>query len=440
MNIKNFLKLAKQEGIDPIEISVYKSKEIDLGVYQGELESHQISESNSIVARGFFNGKLGAASTNSLTNEGLQFLLHQIRANALINQAPIDGEIFKGSEKYAKGSVFNPVLEKTEVNSMIHLIKRIESRLYEIDPRLSDVEVGYGQSQTEKVFENSYGLKLKEKRNYYVLWASVKATDGESVKTGNDVLYGNSLEGLDVEAFCQKTAKDALSKLHGVSPWKQKKTYAVLSPKVASTFLTAFLNSLSADLVQRRSSLLIGKLNEQVISKKLTIEERPHEKNIFFSRCDDEGVATNRKKLFDRGVLKTYIYNLETAKKGNTTSTGNGYRSGTAIGTDLAHVVVRPGKISEEQLLAINTKEGVYVSEIKGLHAGLDPMSGNFSLEAEGFQIVDGKIGKPLGTITVAGNLIKMFMDVIALADNTYEKLRQIASPSLKIKSLSFSA
>ena len=440
MNIKNFLKLAKQEGIDPIEISVYKNKNSEIGLYQGELESTHISETNSVVARGYFNGKLGSSSTTSLTNEGLLFLINQIKANALINEAAINGEIFKGSKKYARGNVFSEELEKVEISQAINLIKDIEKKIYAFDPRLSDVQVEYSQNYDEKIFENSYGLKIKEKRNNFIISAQVKATDGDSIKSDYDYEYGNDLNTFNVEKFCNDLAAKTLAKLHGTSPWKQKKTYAILAPSVAGSLLGPFLASLSADQIQRRSSLLMDKLGQEIISKKLTIEERPLEKNVLFSKCDDEGVATYKKKLFDRGVLKTYLYNLETAQKGGTTTTGNGYRAGTSIGTDLAYTVVKPGKYSEAELIALDKREGVYVTVIKGLHAGLDPMSGNFSLEAEGFQIVDGKIGKPLGTITIAGNLIKLFKDVTAVANNGTEKLRGIAAPSMRIKSLAFSA
>ena len=80
--------------------------------------------------------------------------------------------------------------------------------------------------------------------------------------------------------------------------------------------MTALINThTNAENVQKKTSLFMGKLNQQVLSKKITIEERPLDKNCFFSYFDDEGVAKENLKIINKGVLSTYLYNLETAQK-----------------------------------------------------------------------------------------------------------------------------
>ena len=86
-----------------------------------------------------------------------------------------------------------------------------------------------------------------------------------------------------------------------------------------------------------------------------------------------------------------------------------------------------------------NIQEGVYISSIAGLHAGLNPQSGNFSLQAEGFMIREGKLAEPLSLITVAGNLLDLFMDVSEVANNLELQLSGVTSPSLLVKSLAVS-
>lgn len=441
MNTKKFFEASKEAGIETIELAVSKSKSIAVELYHGEIISNNISESNSLNARGIYDDRLGAASTTSFTNEGLAFLVREVQANAKINETKDKQIIFKGSEKYGRGKVFNAKLAQTPLSEKIALLHQIEKRLNEIDKRVVDVlEVGYNEGENTYIIENSYGLKLKDQSNQVMIYANVKAQDGESIKTGSEVYFDNTLDNFDLEKFCQSVVKDAVSRLNGKAPWEKKKCYTILSPDVTARLLGFFLGSASADAVQKHSSLLEGKLHQQVISKKLTIEEKPLAKNIFFRAFDDEGVATYNKKLFDKGVLTTYLYNLQTAQKDGVTTTANGYRSGNNIGTDIGYVEVKNGKISEEEMLSKDLREGVYLSDIRGLHAGLNAQSGNFSLEAEGFLIKDGKIAEPLGLITVAGNLIQLFKDVVLVANNAKLLSNGIKTPSIKVKSLSYSA
>jgi Predicted Zn-dependent proteases and their inactivated homologs len=57
-------------------------------------------------------------------------------------------------------------------------------------------------------------------------------------------------------------------------------------------------------------------------------------------------------------------------------------------------------------------EKGVYITEIEGLGTGMNPHSGDFSCQAEGFMIRDGKIAEPLNLITLSGNLFKMLADI----------------------------
>ncbi|HOR20378.1 MAG TPA: metallopeptidase TldD-related protein, partial [Bacilli bacterium] len=113
-------------------------------------------------------------------------------------------------------------------------------------------------------------------------------------------------------------------------------------------------------------------------------------------------------------------------------------RGGSKIGVGFVNPSIKPGRKSEADLLA-KIKTGVYISSVAGLHAGLNPQSGNFSLQAEGFMIRDGKLAEPLSLITVAGNLLDLFMNVREVANNAELQLSGISAPSLLIKNLAIS-
>jgi PmbA protein len=202
--------------------------------------------------------------------------------------------------------------------------------------------------------------------------------------------------------------------------------------------LEAYLENASAEEVQKKTSLMLGKLQQPVASKKVTVMEMPLTKNQFFTYFDDEGVATYNKTVIKKGVLQTYFYNLTTAKKDGVTTTGNGYRGGGKVGVGFNNIVLKPGKKSLQQLFG-QVKEGVYITELMGVHAGLNPQSGNFSLQANGFMIEKGQKATPLTLITVAGNLVDVFMNVKEVANDNELLLSSYNVPSVFIKSLTVS-
>ena len=80
--------------------------------------------------------------------------------------------------------------------------------------------------------------------------------------------------------------------------------------------------------------------------------------------------------------------------------------------------------------------DGVYITDVSGLHAGLNPQSGNFSLQSTGFLIKDGKKDRPLDIITVSGNLMKLFMNIKTLGNDSKSFLSAVNCPSVIVKKL----
>ena len=210
---------------------------------------------------------------------------------------------------------------------------------------------------------------------------------------------------------------------------------AVLSPEVVKAFVSFYIDSADAEEIQKRSSLFIGKLGQKVASKKVTIEDKPLAKTIFAKPFDDEGVATYNKPIIKNGVLQTYLYNLTTAAKDGVKSTGNASRGGSLIGTAPNFLYMKPGKKSQEELFQ-EVGNGVYITEVQGLHAGMNPQSGNFSLQSTGYLIKDGKRDRALDIITVSGNLVKIFMDILEVGNDEELFPSGISCPSVLIKKI----
>lgn len=436
MNYQEFFIKAKENEIEESELSFGKSKSLSFTIYNGDLENYTFSNNSSLSARGKYHGKAGYVNTEKLDSSTIPFLIEKIKENAEVNNSSDELIIFKGSEKYHNKKVYSKKLDETPADEKIAILKKLYEVILSQDKRITDVELSYQEDLSEYILMNSYGLNLKSKSNCFVIYAEVIARQGEETKTDGKVYVGQDLSQFDIDTFAKDAVKKTVSQFNSII-CDSKKYRAILSSDVASSFLNFYLGHIIADEVQKNTSHFKGKLNEKIASSKVTVEERPLDKGPSFRSFDDEGVATSNKVLIDKGVLKTYLYNLATAKKDNTVSTGNGYRSSGKVSTALTNARLKPSKLSESDLIS-KVKEGIYISDVEGLHAGMNGQSGNFSLQARGYLIKDGKLSTPVSLITVAGNLFTIFQDVMMVANNI-ENYRSVNSPSLLIKSIAVS-
>ena len=260
----------------------------------------------------------------------------------------------------------------------------------------------------------------------------------EEVKDDYSFVLSSNPDDFNIDLLVEQVKEKVSTKFNGKTI-KNGKYKAVLKRNVVSSFIKAICDSLSAEEIQKHSSHLEGKLHQKVFSSKLTVKDLPLNKNLFFKYFDDEGVATYNKTLIKNGVIETYLYNLTTAKKDNTVSTGNSSVRGSRIGISFLNLFVSNGKSSLNDLFE-KIQNGVYITSIQGLHAGLNSNSGDFSLQAEGFLIEDGKIISPLTLITVSGNLFKLFNEIIAVGNDSETSFSAVTSPSIAFKNIMVSA
>ena len=433
-----FFKLAKEAGIEEAELYIGESRSLSISLFHGEIDKYSDNNGYTILARGMINGKFGTASCDVWSKEKAAYLAKEIAANAKVIENEDPMFIFEGSPKYKKVNSFNAELSKVSIEEKIAKLHEFEDKLRNYDPRI--VEIGmieFEESEERITLLNSKGLKLAHKSNYFIYVGQAVASDGKQTKSGFDYMLGNDFAKFDIDKLVEKVGKATVDQLGG-DPCNTGTYRAVLAPDVVRSFMFALIGHVDAEEVQKQSSLFIGKLGQKVLSRKITIEDRPLERTVFARWFDDEGVATYNKPIFKNGVLQTYLYNLTTAAKDGVQSTGNGYRAGGKMGTSSSYLVLKPGKKSEEELFK-EVGEGVYITDVSGIHAGLNEQSGNFSLQSTGYLIKDGKRDRPLDIITVSGNLLEIFQDAMEVGSNLEASYSGVAAPSLLIKKIAVS-
>ncbi len=149
---------------------------------------------------------------------------------------------------------------------------------------------------------------------------------------------------------------------------------------------------------------------------------------------DDEGVPTGRTLLVEAGVLRGFIHNAATAHRAETASTGNagrpGYRG--VPGVSPTNLFTEPGEGGLADLLA-RAGRAVYVQDLKGVHSGANPVSGEFSVGATGLRVEDGSLGAPLREMTVASTVPEVLRSVTAVGSDLRFFPGGIGSPTLVV-------
>ena len=250
------------------------------------------------------------------------------------------------------------------------------------DKLISNVEdTVYSDSIDRVALANSAGFASSYERTQAYAYAYAFAGEGRDRMTGLGVGVARGPDDLDAERIGQEAADRALA-LHGARQPTSRRCPVVLDPYVAASFVSLIGRTLSADAVQRGRSLFAGKEGERIASERLElVDDGLDPEGLGTAPFDGEGVPRRRTALIDGGVLQTYLYDAYTARRAGRASTGNGERGSyrTPPSVDATNLLVTPGTASESELLQA-AGDGVYVMGVSGLHSGVNPISGTFSV------------------------------------------------------------
>jgi PmbA protein len=79
--------------------------------------------------------------------------------------------------------------------------------------------------------------------------------------------------------------------------------------------------------------------------------------------------------------------------------------------------VLRPGTLDQKKVLA-DVGEGLFVQSVTGVHSGVNPVSGDFSVGVEGLRIRGGVLAEPVREVTVASTLQRMLQSIIHIGSD----------------------
>ncbi len=430
---------AKAAGLTDYELYYTGSEDTDVGVFQHEINQFSSAVSGGVCFRCVVNGKMGYASTEDMDPAGAAALVTRAMDNAKVLEAEEAVFLCEGGKTYEKLDLTPYDLPSTE--EMIATALKAQEKLYAADPKVVDgCETSVLRQKFRFAICNSKGLDLSYENTLSGLVSAAVVSDGKEMTNDYQIKLGK-LDTIDVEAVAKKAAEKAVGKLGGdVAPTAV--CPVIFAPEAMSNLLAVFSSVFSAENAQKGLSRLGDKEGQVIASPAVTLVDDPfHPQSPIPIHFDGEGCPTHTKKVIEKGKLNTLLYNLKTAAVAGKETTGNGSKGSyaSAVGIRPFTFYLEPGALSEEELLK-KAGKGVYINSLGGLHAGANPVTGDFSLQSAGFLIEDGKKTTPVKSFTVAGNfydLLKKITDVACSLEVKATGMTAFASPAVLVDELS---
>jgi len=407
---------AEALGIKEYELYYESGADTSVGVFMHEVNEFSSSEGGGVCFRCIVGGKMGYASTQALNEAEAKAIVEQAAANAAVLEA--DEEVFlcEGGKEYEPLNVTPYTLPS--VDELIAKTLETQEKLYAADPAVIDGCQTQGISEhSEIAIYNSKGLDLHWENNAAGLVVVAVVSDGKEMADAYEVKLGE-LSGLDNDAMTAKAAADAKRKLGGEPP--ATGVYPVVfHPDAMASLLGVFSAMFSSENAQKGLSRLGDREGQIIAAPCVTLVDDPfHKDSRAQMNFDSEGCPTHKKNVIENGTLKTLLYNLKTAAVAGKETTGNAGKAGYdgAVNVRPFTMYLEAGELTEEELLA-KAGNGVLITSLGGLHAGANPISGDFSLQSAGFLIKDGKKADYVKSFTVAGNFYDLLKNITALSD-----------------------
>ena len=437
--IQALLDEALKAGIEAAEIYLSSGDRFKAMCVKGEITNYTVNATRGLSLRGLYQGKMGYAATEAFDEEAVSQLVEAVKESAALTEDEDVQEIYPGDKEYPKADNYNPALDQVDEGRKLALIQEIEKKALALDERITALNYNMiSTSSGETRIVNSYGLNLSHRDNMAVCYISATAKEGDRVATGSGFRVTRNFEEMDADAIAKEAVDEALFMLKA-APVPSGTYRAIIEAKCMPDMLGAFDGVFSAESAQKGLSLLAGKEGEMIASEAVTLMDDPLLPGGLASQpFDAEGVATHTKAVIEKGRLTTLLHNLKTARKAGVKTTGNAAKAGYAgaMNVSPSNFFLAPGKKTLAELMA-DMGDGLVITEVSGLHAGANAISGDFSLIAQGYTVKNGKKDAPVEQITVAGNFYQLLKNIRAVGSDLLFPGSSIGSPSVDVGEIS---
>ena len=412
----------RAEGDEGVEAIALHSVEYSVNVFEGEVEQLSSSETRGVGVRVVVDGRLGFASTSDVSADGLAYALAEARSNAE-HSTPDPGNVLpEPAAAEPLDGLWDDSFEGVSAAEKVALALELERATRAADRRVTGVDsASYGDSRTAAAIASTRGIAAEYRRTDAWSYVVALARTEDETQTGMGLTMGRGVGELDIAAAAAEGAVRAARMLGARKP-ATARVPVVFDPFVTASFLGTVVAGLTAEAVQKGRSLFADLVGEVVLGAGLSlVDDGRLIEGPGAAPVDDEGVPTRRTASVEDGVLRGFLHNTETAARAGdgTRSTGNAARAGYRSSPGVAPSNLFLDGVTVPALEILRRAEGgLYVQDVSGIHSGVNPVSGEFSVGATGLWISGGGLAEPVREVTVSSTIVEMLRAVTALGDD----------------------
>ena len=404
------LRYAADKGASDCILQLDINQGVNVQVRRQSVESVQDHHQSSAAVEVYLGNKKGSSSVNQLQSNDVQAAVDRaLRQAKFAEEDPFSGlaEVHLLAKERRELDLYHPA--DVDRGAVIAKVLAAEQAAFDHDDRVVNSEgAAFDYEEAVSCLASSAGFNQVERETDFSISCSVMAKDEQSQQV--DYWYQRSrlLDELgSPEDVGKRAASRAVAKL-GSRRVETGKYPVIFIPDVAKGFWSSLLSSISGSAIYRKSTFLLDKLNSQIFPQWLTIYEDPHVARAFASSdYDAEGVATRKKNIIDNGELVTWLLSSYSARKLGLETTGNAGSRGN---------IIPSGEMHDFAALCSKLGKGFIVTDTMG--SGLNAVTGDFSVGAQGLWFEGGAVQYAVEEATIASNLMDMYSNLVALGDD----------------------
>jgi PmbA protein len=427
---------------ESVEVYVSRGADTEIVVYGGEIESLSRAESFGAGIRVIKDGRQGFSYAGTLDDDVLRETLTDARDNASF-ATPDEFNALVEPDGVAPVSLdlWNDSAQNFPTDKKVEMALELERIVRAGDPRIRTLRSAeYGDGSIEYAIASTTGVRASQRRTGCYVSAYAIAGDGDESQTGGGYSVERSPQALDI----RKAGADAVeraTRLLGATKPNSANLTVVFDNHVTPTLLSVLSSALNGESVLKGRSFFAGREGEAVAVPAITLVDDPTNPDAYAAGVyDGEGLACRRNVLIEDGVLRDFLYDSYAARRAGRTSNGaavrGGFKGGPSAGARALQLT--PGSLDQAGIIA-NVERGVLVQSVTGVHSGVNPISGDFSVGAEGLLIENGQLGAPIREFTIASTLQRMLLNIAHIGNDLEWLPGTAAGVSLAVADMSLS-
>lgn len=419
---------AVKNSCDAYEIYIEESKSIELDSRKEELNFAKEEIDCGVGIRVIKDNKVGFAFTSDMNK--IEEAAMQSIENTKLNKVD-ENYAFAEVEKVPEiKKVYDKKFNDLSLDESIEFLKNTIDTT--IDQGCDITGSGFSASEGRSLIINSNGVSIEDEGTGFGIGLSVTIQKDGQIATAYNSQSSRFFD-LDGEKLAIEVCNLAKSSLD-TKPIDTNDYDVVLDYYAATGLLQTFISAFNGENVMRGRSILKDKMGMEIANPNLTIVDNPLlENGMCTSKCDGEGIVSEKTELVKDGVLNSFIYDIYTANKQGVKTTSNGLR-----GSYLTTPMISPTNVEfkfDEMKDLSEIDKGVLTTSVLGAHTA-NPISGDFSVEASNaFKIENGELTDPINKAMISGNIFEIMKKVEGLKSEI-KQYGQFIIPKLLVHDL----